>query len=150
MIPDDFVGVEDASGALVGGRLCQEVDLVFQRILAAGSGRGAAARGRAAAAGEGLRAVFLADGRVAEGNRRVVALRAALEDYPNDPRFTKMPGVWMCSGSSLPGSTSSSTSAMVILLTVVLTMGMTAMSFDAEAARRLGGGNSDFLKLVKN
>jgi len=26
------------------------------------------------------------DGRVAEGNRRVVALRAALEEFPTDPR----------------------------------------------------------------
>jgi hypothetical protein len=32
-----------------------------------------------------------ADGRVAEGNRRVVALRAALEEHPEDPRLTKMP-----------------------------------------------------------
>jgi len=32
-----------------------------------------------------------ADGRVAEGNRRVVALRAALEEFPHDPRFAKMP-----------------------------------------------------------
>ncbi len=31
------------------------------------------------------------DGRVAEGNRRVVALRAALEEHPDDPRLTKMP-----------------------------------------------------------
>mgnify|MGYP003296925108 CR=1 FL=1 len=29
-------------------------------------------------------------------------------------RWTKMPGMWTCSGSSSPGSTSSSTSAMVI------------------------------------
>jgi hypothetical protein len=35
-----------------------------------------------------------ADGRVAEGNRRVVALRAALEEFPNDPRFEKMPA-WL-------------------------------------------------------
>jgi len=35
-----------------------------------------------------------ADGRVAEGNRRVVALRAALEEHPNDPRFEKMPA-WL-------------------------------------------------------
>src|SRR3954465_10208552 len=32
-----------------------------------------------------------ADWRVAEGNRRVVALRAALEEFPHDPRFAKMP-----------------------------------------------------------
>lgn len=32
-----------------------------------------------------------ADGRVAEGNRRVVALRAALDEHPEDPRLTKMP-----------------------------------------------------------
>jgi hypothetical protein len=35
-----------------------------------------------------------ADGRVAEGNRRVVALRAALEEFPGDPRFSKMPA-WL-------------------------------------------------------
>jgi hypothetical protein len=35
-----------------------------------------------------------ADRRVAEGNRRVVALRSALEEFPNDPRFTKMPA-WL-------------------------------------------------------
>jgi len=35
-----------------------------------------------------------ADGRVAEGNRRVVALRAAQEEFPNDPRFSKMPA-WL-------------------------------------------------------
>jgi hypothetical protein len=35
-----------------------------------------------------------ADGRVAEGNRRVVALRTALEEFPNDARFTKMPA-WL-------------------------------------------------------
>jgi hypothetical protein len=35
-----------------------------------------------------------ADGRVAEGNRRVVALRAALEEFPNDPQFDKMPA-WL-------------------------------------------------------
>jgi|CXWL01.1.fsa_nt_gi hypothetical protein len=32
-----------------------------------------------------------ADGRVAEGNRRVVALRAAKEQFPGDVRFLKMP-----------------------------------------------------------
>jgi hypothetical protein len=32
-----------------------------------------------------------ADGRVAEGNRRVVAMRALKEDLPEDPRFAKMP-----------------------------------------------------------
>lgn len=32
-----------------------------------------------------------ADGRVAEGNRRVVAIRAAQEDFPGDPRFEQMP-----------------------------------------------------------
>src|SRR6202040_918949 len=32
-----------------------------------------------------------ADRRVAEGNRRVVALRAAQEEFPNDPRFATMP-----------------------------------------------------------
>ena len=35
-----------------------------------------------------------ADGRVAEGNRRVVALRAALEEFPSDPHFDKMPA-WL-------------------------------------------------------
>jgi hypothetical protein len=34
------------------------------------------------------------DGRVAEGNRRVVALRAALEEFPNDEQFSKMPA-WL-------------------------------------------------------
>lgn len=32
-----------------------------------------------------------ANGTVAEGNRRVVALRAAKEEFPNDPRFSAMP-----------------------------------------------------------
>jgi hypothetical protein len=32
-----------------------------------------------------------ANGRVAEGNRRVVALRSALNDHPNDSRFETMP-----------------------------------------------------------
>jgi hypothetical protein len=35
-----------------------------------------------------------ADGRVAEGNRRVVALRGASEEFPGDPRFAKMPA-WL-------------------------------------------------------
>lgn len=35
-----------------------------------------------------------ADRRVAEGNRRVVALRAALEEFPEDPRFARMPA-WL-------------------------------------------------------
>ena len=35
-----------------------------------------------------------ADGRVAEGNRRVVALRAAQEEFPDDERFSKMPA-WL-------------------------------------------------------
>src|SRR5229473_3935984 len=35
-----------------------------------------------------------ADGRVAEGNRRVVALRAAKEQFPGDQRFSRMPA-WM-------------------------------------------------------
>lgn len=35
-----------------------------------------------------------ADGRVAEGNRRVVAMRAIKEEFPNDARFSKMPA-WM-------------------------------------------------------
>lgn len=35
-----------------------------------------------------------ADGRVAEGNRRVVALRAAQEEFPGDERFSKMPA-WL-------------------------------------------------------
>lgn len=35
-----------------------------------------------------------ADGRVAEGNRRVVALRAAREEFPADPRFQKIPA-WL-------------------------------------------------------
>lgn len=34
------------------------------------------------------------DGRVAEGNRRVVALRAAQEQFPGDARFSKMPA-WL-------------------------------------------------------
>jgi hypothetical protein len=34
------------------------------------------------------------DGRVAEGNRRVVALRAAQEEFPGNPRFSKMPA-WL-------------------------------------------------------
>jgi hypothetical protein len=34
------------------------------------------------------------DGRVAEGNRRVVALRAAQEEFPGDPRFSTMPA-WL-------------------------------------------------------
>ena len=34
------------------------------------------------------------DGRVAEGNRRVVALRAAQEEFPGDSRFSKMPA-WL-------------------------------------------------------
>jgi len=34
------------------------------------------------------------DGRVAEGNRRVVAMRAALEDFPGDERLSKMPA-WL-------------------------------------------------------
>lgn len=32
-----------------------------------------------------------ADRSVAEGNRRVVAMRAAVEEFPNDPRFRSMP-----------------------------------------------------------
>src|SRR6266436_3323632 len=39
-----------------------------------------------------------ADGRVAEGNRRVVALRAAQEQFPGDPRFSKMPA-WLIPAS---------------------------------------------------
>lgn len=39
------------------------------------------------------------DGRVAEGNRRVVATRAASEQFPGDPRFTKMPA-WLISEST--------------------------------------------------
>src|SRR4030095_7614436 len=35
-----------------------------------------------------------ADGRVAEGNRRVVALRAASEEFPEDTRFNRMPA-WL-------------------------------------------------------
>src|SRR5262245_22281727 len=35
-----------------------------------------------------------ADGRVAEGNRRVVALRSAQEQFPGDSRFSKMPA-WL-------------------------------------------------------
>jgi hypothetical protein len=35
-----------------------------------------------------------ADGRVAEGNRRVVALRAAKEQFPGDERFARMPA-WL-------------------------------------------------------
>lgn len=40
-----------------------------------------------------------ADGRVAEGNRRVVALRAAQEEFPGDPRFRKMPA-WLIPSST--------------------------------------------------
>jgi hypothetical protein len=40
-----------------------------------------------------------ADGRVAEGNRRVVAMRAAQEEFPNDEEFSRMPA-W-----SIPPST---------------------------------------------
>jgi hypothetical protein len=40
-----------------------------------------------------------ADGRVAEGNRRVVALRAAQEEFPGDPRFSKMPA-WLIPGTT--------------------------------------------------
>ena len=32
-----------------------------------------------------------ADGSVAEGNRRIVVLRAALAEFPHDARFAKMP-----------------------------------------------------------
>lgn len=35
-----------------------------------------------------------ADGRVAEGNRRVVAMRTASEQFPGDPRFARMPA-WL-------------------------------------------------------
>lgn len=36
--------------------------------------------------------IFLrSDGRVAEGNRRVVAMRAAQEEFPNDEKFARMP-----------------------------------------------------------
>src|SRR5713226_8981814 len=35
-----------------------------------------------------------ADGSVAEGNRRVVALRAAQEEFPNEERFSKLPA-WL-------------------------------------------------------
>ena len=35
-----------------------------------------------------------ADGRVAEGNRRVVAMRTIKEEFPDDARFSKMPA-WM-------------------------------------------------------
>jgi hypothetical protein len=35
-----------------------------------------------------------ADGHVAEGNRRVVAIRAAQEEFPEDQRFTRMPA-WL-------------------------------------------------------
>ncbi len=35
-----------------------------------------------------------ADGRVAEGNRRVVALRAAQEEFPNDSRWSRLPA-WL-------------------------------------------------------
>jgi hypothetical protein len=40
-----------------------------------------------------------ADGRVAEGNRRVVALRAAQEEFPGDERFSKMPA-WLIPDST--------------------------------------------------
>jgi hypothetical protein len=39
------------------------------------------------------------DGRVAEGNRRVVALRSAQEDFPRDARFSKMPA-WLIPAST--------------------------------------------------
>lgn len=37
---------------------------------------------------------------VAEGNRRVVAMRAAQEDHPNDPKFCRMPAWRIASGTS--------------------------------------------------
>ncbi len=40
-----------------------------------------------------------ANGRVAEGNRRVVALRAASEQFPEDSRFTRMPA-WLIPDST--------------------------------------------------
>lgn len=40
-----------------------------------------------------------ADGRVAEGNRRVVALRAAKEEFLGDPRFERMPA-WLIDAST--------------------------------------------------
>lgn len=40
-----------------------------------------------------------ADGRVAEGNRRVVAMRAAQEEFPGDPRFERMPA-WSISADT--------------------------------------------------
>ena len=40
-----------------------------------------------------------ADRRVAEGNRRVVALRAAQEEFPSDPRFATMPA-WVVSAET--------------------------------------------------
>lgn len=40
-----------------------------------------------------------ADGRVAEGNRRVVALRAAQEEFPDDERFCRMPA-WLIPGDT--------------------------------------------------
>lgn len=39
------------------------------------------------------------DWRVAEGNRRVVALRAAKEEFPEDPRFSSMPA-WVIPAST--------------------------------------------------
>jgi len=40
------------------------------------------------------------DQRVAEGNRRVVALRAAQEEFPEDPRFSTMPAWLIPAGTS--------------------------------------------------
>jgi hypothetical protein len=40
-----------------------------------------------------------ADGRVAEGNRRVVALRGAQEEFPGDERFTTIPA-WQLTGDT--------------------------------------------------
>lgn len=40
------------------------------------------------------------DQRVAEGNRRVVALRAAQEEFPEDPRFSTMPAWLIPEGTS--------------------------------------------------
>lgn len=42
------------------------------------------------------------DGRVAEGNRRVVALRAAQEEFPDNPRFRGMPAWQIDAGTPEP------------------------------------------------
>ena len=47
-----------------------------------------------------IRDSLRSDQRVAEGNRRVVALRAAQEEFPEDPRFSTMPAWLIPEGTS--------------------------------------------------